>query len=616
MEEFDDSLIKKIKTLDLKKLSDKELSLLGEEIRNYIIRACSINGGHLASNLGVVELTIALHKAFELPKDKLIFDVGHQSYTHKILTGRSLRYLRKENGIGGFQKRAESIYDPFDAGHSSTSISAAMGMALERDLKGEHYDVIAVIGDASIANGLSFEALNNISNFPHKIIIVINDNNMSISNSTGGLHNFLQRIRYSRKYSKMKSKTLKRLSKTKFSRWLLNILRKIKNFFKKVVLRNNIFELFGLYYIGNVDGHDFHELQKAFKKAKKASSSVVIHVSTIKGKGYEFAENGNVSSWHSVRPFDIKTGKSLVQCADDLICWSEIYARLLNEEMKNNKSAILINPATMVGSKITKIYENNKERTFDVGISEEHALTFASGYSAFGRHAYVSIYSSFMQRAYDEINHDVARLNLPVTILVDRAGFVGEDGETHQGIFDEAFLINMPNVAVAMAKDYSEAKALFKFASNYQHPLAIRYPLGVIKKEIYNHSEIKYGKWVKEKEPNDSHIAIITFGEKVNQLLKCDLNITIVNAIFQSPIDEETIKSLLKYDHIVIYDAYAIEEGFCYHVLAKLNEYNYKNDVKIFAIKNTFIPMASIEHQEKENHVDIDTIISYLKSIN
>ena len=611
--ELEDAFIKKVQSLDLKKLKEKELIDLSEEIRNYIISSCSVNGGHLASNLGVVELTLALHQFFNFPKDKLIFDVGHQCYTHTILTGRSLSKLRKEDGVGGFQKRQESIYDPFDAGHSSTSISAAMGMAIQRDLKKEKYDIIAVIGDASVANGMAFEALNNLIDFNHKIIIVINDNNMSISNSTGAIHDFLQKIRVSNKYNNMKNRYQRILSKNRFTKFLFKVLRKIKNRFKRLLLRNNIFEMFGCYYISNVNGHDFSELKKAFKKAKKIDSSVVIHVSTVKGKGYEFIKDENLSSWHSVKPFDIKTGKSKEILEENKICWSEVYANLLTEEIENG-SSILINPATLVGSKLQKLYEKNKNKVFDVGISEEHALTLAAGFSAFNSHSYVSIYSSFMQRAYDQINHDIARLNIPVTLLIDRAGLVGEDGETHQGIFDESFLMNMPNMCVCMAKDYSEAKALFNFSKIYQHPLAIRYPLGCIDNS-YIEKEIEYGKWIKEKEASNKDIALITFGPKLTEILNLNLDITIINALFQKPLDEECLKSLLNYKNIIVYDAYAIEEGFCYHVLTKLYELGYRDNIKLFGVKNEFILKASIKRQEEMNHVDINTIYEYIKSL-
>lgn len=614
MEFNDDAFIKKIKDINLKELSSEELNNLSDEIREYIIKACSINGGHLASNLGVVELTIALHRFFDFPKDKLIFDVGHQCYTHKVLTGRSLLRLRKEDGVGGFQKRQESEYDPFDAGHSSTSISAAMGMAVERDLKGEKYDVIAVIGDASIANGMAFEALNNLVHFNHKIIIIINDNNMSISNSTGALHDFLQKIRLSTKYTRFKHRYQQRLAKNFFTKFIFKVSRRIKNCFKKLLLRNNIFEMFGCYYIGNVNGHDFSDLKRAFNKAKKIDSSVVIHVSTIKGKGYEYIEENNVSSWHSVKPFDVETGNYKATKKDGEYTWSEIYADFLKEEIETGNS-ILINPATMVGSKIQKIYENHKNKVFDVGISEEHALTFAAGFSAFNSHSYVSIYSSFMQRAYDQINHDIARLNLPVTLLIDRSGLVGEDGETHQGIFDESFLLNMPNMSVCMAKDYAQAKSLFLLSKTYEHPLAIRYPLGSIRKDVIEDENIEFGKWIVEHKGTNKKVCVITFGPKTDLLLNENLDITLINAVFQSPLDEECLKSLLDYENIIIYDAYAIKEGFCYHVLAKLTEYNYKNNVKMFAIKNQFITKATIEKQEIYSNADINSVLNYIKEL-
>lgn len=603
-----------VSNFDLKKLSYKELANLSEEIRSYIIEKCGENGGHLASNLGIIELTVALHKAFNFPTDKLLFDVGHQCYTHKILTGRSLDNLRKENGIDGFQKRRESEYDCFEAGHSSTSISAAMGMALERDLNNKDYNVISLIGDSSIGNGLAFEALNNIQDFNHKVIIVINDNDMSISQSVGALHNMLQNIRLSPKYLKMKSRFRKRMGRNKFTRSFFSFFKSIKDGMKRLLLRNNIFELFGLYYIGNVDGYDFKEMEKAFKKAKKKKSSVIIHVTTIKGKGYNLSETSNVSSWHSVKPFDIKTGKPLCTNPKGTIKIQDVYAKALDQELSENKDAILINPSTSIGSGIDYIMKKYPDRCFDVGISEEHALTFASGYSLSGKHSYVSIYSTFMQRSYDEINHDVARMDVPVTILVDRAGLVGSDGETHQGIFDESFLINMPNMAVCMAKDYQEAVSLFEFCKTYSHPLAIRYGVGYYKDEVVNKRAIKLGEWVNEKQSSSS-ICVISMGPAICKLLDKNLDVTIVNAIFQSPINIEVLKSLLDYKHIIIYDPYAIKGGFPYQVLAALKELNYENQVHIIGIENKFIQKGTIEQQERRCKVHIDDVIKLIAEL-
>lgn len=615
--EINDAIIEKIKGLNLKKLSNNELISLSQEIRKYIIETTSVNGGHLASNLGVVELTLALHRAFDFPKDKLIFDVGHQSYTHKVLTGRSLKRLRKEDGIAGFQKRSESIYDPYDAGHSSTSISAAMGMALDRDLNKENYHIISLIGDASLANGMAFEALNNIKSFHHKIIIVINDNDMSISNSTGALHDFLQKIRLSNKYLNFKESTKKQLSRNSFTRFFSKRLSNIKSFFKRIFLRNsNIFEMFGCYYIPKVDGYDFKSMQKAFQKAKRLDSSVVIHVSTIKGKGYKFSESDKVSSWHSVKPFDLTTGKPLVNKNDNEISWSSVYSTFLDYEMRN-KESIIVNPATMVGSKIQSIHDMYPDKTIDVGISEEHAVTLASGISiSNNRHTFVSIYSSFLQRAYDQINHDIARMDVHVTFLIDRAGLVGEDGETHQGIFDESFLLNMPNVAVTMAKNYHEAKALFIFSREYKHPLAIRYPIGnTLKFETKDILKIEYGKWIIENISENKNLALISFGPKLNDILYKYNDLTIINAIFQKPLDQEVLKMLLDYKNIIVYDPYAIKEGFCYHVLAKLNDLSYQGNVKLIGLENEFITKASIQRQEEYNHVDLTSLYELIDKL-
>lgn len=601
---------------NLNELNSKELSDFSNAIRKYIIQECSINGGHLASNLGVIELTVAIHKAFNLPTGKLLFDVGHQCYTHKILSGRSLTNLRKENGVDGFQKREESIYDSFEAGHSSTSISAAMGMAIDRDLKKENYEIIALIGDASISNGLALEALNNMVDFNHKIIVIINDNDMSISQPVGAFHNMFQSIRLSSKYLKSKEKYRKIMQKNKFTRSLYNFTRVIKNFIKSLVLKNNVFEMFGFRYIGNVDGYDFKEMDEAFKKAKKVPNSVVIHVSTIKGKGYDLSENSNVASWHSVKPFDINTGKPLTSLKENQKNWFDIYASFLDEELNKNKSAILINPNTTIGSGIEYLFSKYKEQTFDVGISEEHAITLASGYSLNGSHSYVSIYSSFMQRAYDQINHDIARMNLPVTLLIDRAGLVGSDGETHQGIFDESFLIDMPNMTVAMPKDISEAKALFNFSTTYPHPLAIRIPLGIVEEEISN-INIEYGKWIKEQSSNSNKLCLITFGPKLKQILRKLKNkdITILNALWQSPLDVEMLKTILDFKNIIIYNPYGIEEGFIYHSFFKLDELGYKGNKISIGLKSAFIKKGSIEQQEKRCQVDLDTLYNKIDSI-
>lgn len=602
--------------VNLKSMSNSELSDLANSIRKYIIEKCAVNGGHLASNLGVVELTIAIHKAFNLDQDKLLFDVGHQCYTHKILTGRSLDNLRKENGVDGFIKRKESIYDHFEAGHSSTTISAAMGMALKRDLNNEHYEIISLIGDSSIANGLAMEALNNLNDFHHKIIIIINDNDMSISQPVGALHNMFQSIRLSSKYLKSKEKYRNFMHKNKFLEKIYEFTRVLKNSFKNFVLKNNLFEMFGCRYIGNVDGYDFKEMEEAFNKAKKLKQSVVIHVSTIKGKGYKLSECGNVSSWHSVKPFDITSGKVLNSLKENEETWSHIYEELLDQELNKNKQAILINPSTLVGSELSPLFKKYKTQTFDVGIAEEHALMFGAGYGLTSSKAYISIYSTFLQRAYDQLNHDVSRMNIPLTLLIDRAGLVGSDGETHQGIFDESLLMSLPNFVITMAKDKAEAQALFNLSKKINHPFAIRIPSGTTLKDN-SEINITFGKWIIEKESNINNLALISFGPKINSLLEMfkDNEITIINAIFQKPFDLDILNKLLNYKNIIVYDPYAIKDGFSYHLLAKLNELNYQGKVTICAIESNFIDKGTILEQEKRCQVDLESLNNLINSI-
>lgn len=602
--------------VNLKSMSNSELSDLANSIRKYIIEKCAINGGHLASNLGVVELTIAIHKAFNLDQDKLLFDVGHQCYTHKILTGRSLDNLRKKNGVDGFIKRKESIYDHFEAGHSSTTISAAMGMALKRDLNNEHYEIISLIGDSSIANGLAMEALNNLNDFHHKIIIIINDNDMSISQPVGALHNMFQSIRLSSKYLKSKEKYRNFMHKNKFLEKIYEFTRVLKNSFKNFVLKNNLFEMFGCRYIGNVDGYDFKEMEEAFNKAKKLKQSVVIHVSTIKGKGYKLSEYGNVSSWHSVKPFDITSGKVINSLKENEETWSHIYEELLDQELNKNKQAILINPSTLVGSELSPLFKKYKTQTFDVGIAEEHALMFGAGYGLTSSKAYISIYSTFLQRAYDQLNHDISRMNIPLTLLIDRAGLVGSDGETHQGIFDESLLMSLPNFVVTMAKNKSEAKALFNLSKKINHPFAIRIPSGTTLKDN-SEINITFGKWIIEKESDINNLALISFGPKINSLLKMfkDNEITIINAIFQKPFDLDILNKLLNYKNIIVYDPYAIKDGFSYHLLAKLNELNYQGKVTICAIESSFIDKGTILEQEKRCRVDLESLNNLINSI-
>ena len=597
---------------DIKGLKEDELNLLAADIRTNIISNCAKNGGHLSASLGVVELTVALHHFFDLPKDKVIFDVGHQCYAHKILSGRSLDNLRKENGVSGFQKRNESEYDPYEAGHSSTSIGAAMGIATARDLNKEDYQVIAVIGDASLANGVAYEALNNLGAFDHKIILIINDNNQSIGKAVGHSSNMWEKFRLSKGYLRRKERYVRVMKKTAFGRGIYKVTSAIKNFFKYLLVRKNTFNNMGLYYISNIDGHDISALEKAFKYAVNAPSSVAIHVTTIKGKGYEYAEKDIVGDWHGVSPFNIETGQPLKTLDENHICWSGVYANLLEKAMGDNDKLVVINPATTVGSKLTNIYEKYPERAFDVGISEEHAAIFASGMATQGLHPYLSVYSTFLQRSYDEISHDIARMNVPVTILVDRVGLPGEDGETHEGIFDVAYLNSIPNVAIAMAKDDIEAEELFNFSLNYQYPLAIRYPRGnTLKNNDKEIKELRLGEWKKENDVN-SNTVIISYGPVINELKEKLNNYQIVNAIFQKPTDIELLKNLLNKD-IVIYDIYGTKEGFASIVIDALNDLGYQKNIKTLCVPNEFISHGSIKEQRNRLHLDLESLEKLIK---
>ncbi len=593
---------------DIKGLNVNELEQLSKDIKDKIIASCAKNGGHLASSLGATDLTVAIHHYFNLPTDKVIFDVGHQSYAHKILSGRSLDRLRKSDGVSGFQRRCESEYDPYEAGHSSTSISAAMGLALARDLNKEKYEVIAVIGDSSLANGLAFEGLNNIANFNHKIIIIINDNNRSIGESRGLMHRYFEKFRLSKGYLKNKNRYQKFLKKTFLTRWFYHLTSWIKRQFKKLFIRKNIFTDMGLYFISNIDGHDIKQLEKAFNYAKNAPTSVVLHVTTQKGSGYKLAEEDDVGNWHGVGPFDIETGKPLKVRDPNYISWSQVYAQLLKDRLKVDDRMVLINPATMVGSCIDDLLTKYPDRVFDVGISEEHGAVFAAAVGLNKDiHAYYSIYSTFLQRSYDEISHDVARLDSDVTFLIDRAGLPGEDGETHSGIYDVAYLMSIPNIAIAMAKDMEEAIDLFSFSTDYHHPLAIRYPKDIT--PIVNNHEprpVKLGEW--KVETNDGDTAIISYGPVISHLVEHFKGYTIVNAMFLRPIDEEALKSLFNKKQIVIYDIYGTKEGFASYVLNYLNEYGYKGKVKVLAIPNTFIKHGNVLDQVKELGLTFDDL--------
>ena len=598
----------------LKDLSYQELDVLSDDIRYYIIDMVSKNGGHLSANLGTIESTIALCRNFDFTKDKIVFDVGHQCYTYKILTGRKLDTLRKKDGISGFQKMDESPYDHFEAGHSSTSISAVSGMAIARDLKNEKYDVIAFIGDSSIQNGLAFEALNNIAQSNHKVIIVLNDNGMSISQPVGGMSKAFRRLSGSSFYLKSKNIFRKIFWVTRFGRWMWIQFTKFKNWFKRKVINLTIFDTLGFDYIGPVDGHYFRHLDKALRRAKKSPKSVVLHIKTIKGKGYKYAEEDVDGEWHGVGKFNKETGEIAVK--DAVVSWSEQYKVLLKNEMELNENIVTIVPATGHGSELDSLFGIFPTRMIDVGIAEEHAFTLAGGLATSGIHPVVSIYSTFLQRSYDELFHDVARMNLDMTVLIDRAGLVGSDGDTHQGVYDEAFLYTIPNVTIAMASRSNEALSLMKESLCHHGVFAIRYPRETVQSNVEEVKKIPYGSWKIEIESPKKEVAIVSVGpitvKLKDKLLELSKDVTLFNAVYVKPYDKIKIKELLKYKKVIIYNAYATKEGFANALTADLMSNSYQGEVIIKTVPTEFVKQATIDEQRQEFGLRIDDIIDLL----
>ncbi len=598
----------------LKKMSYPELEVLSDDIRDYIIDITSKNGGHLSANLGTVEATIALCRVFDFRKDKIIFDVGHQCYTYKILTGRSLETLRKKDGISGYQKMSESIYDHFEAGHSSTSISAANGMAIARGIKKEKYDIIAFIGDSAMQNGLAFEALNNVAQSGNKVIIVLNDNDMSISQPVGGLSKAFRRLSGSSFYLKSKNVFRKIFWLTRFGKWMWVKFTKMKNWLKRKVISLNIFDTVGLNYIGPVDGHYIRHVEKALKRAKKSPKSVVVHIKTIKGHGYKYAEEDMEGEWHGVSSFNKETGE--ISSKEAVVSWSEQYKFLLKNEMELDKRIVTIVPATGHGSDLDSLFKEFPKRVIDVGIAEEHAFTLAGGLAVNDMHPVVSIYSTFLQRSYDQLFHDVARMNFNLTILIDRAGLVGSDGDTHQGIYDEAFLYTIPNTTITMASRSNEALSLMKESLCNHGVFAIRYPREFFQMKANEVKKIPYGSWQTELESAKKDTAIVSVGPNTvklkDKLLELNKNVTLYNAIYVKPMDEGKVKELLQYSKIIIYNPYATKEGFANALESRLLELGYKGKVVIKVVPTTFVKHATIEQQREEFGLRIDDIIDLI----
>lgn len=592
---------------DIKKIPADQLPALAEEIREFIIESLSKTGGHLASNLGVVELTIAMHRVFDLPKDKLIWDVGHQSYTHKILTGRKdgFETLRREGGISGFPKRSESDCDVFDTGHSSTSISAGVGYVRARELKKENYSVVSIIGDGALTGGMAYEALNNAASLKSNFIIVLNDNEMSITENVGGMSSYLSGLRTASAYTDFKMDVTKALNRIPgIGPGMVDAMRKTKSSIKQIIIPGMLFEDMGLTYLGPVDGHNIPQLIKTFQEAKRFEGPILVHVLTQKGRGYEPAMC-HPARFHGAGPFDVKTGLPVGKSNPT---YTDVFSTVMRKMGDRRKDVAAVTAAMMTGVGLKRFSNMFPDRCFDVGIAEEHAVTFAAALSLGGITPVVAIYSSFLQRAYDQIMHDVCMQNLHVVFAIDRAGLVGYDGETHHGIFDLSYLGSMPNMTILAPKNLWELSDMIKFAVDYDGPIAVRYPRG----EAYTglkefRAPICLGK--SEVIHEGSRVALLAVGsmvkmaEEVQKQLKerMDMDAALVNARFVKPIDEELLRSFADtYELVVTLEENVKDGGFGERVLAFAEEEDLPFGVEIIALPDRFIPHGSVLYQMKQ----------------
>ncbi|MBT1279833.1 1-deoxy-D-xylulose-5-phosphate synthase [Thermoanaerobacter sp. CM-CNRG TB177] len=599
---------------DLKKLDKKDFLLLCREIRQFLIEKVSKTGGHLASNLGIVELTIALHYVFDSPVDKIIWDVGHQCYVHKMLTGRKDQFdtLRKFNGLSGFTKRAESVHDVFGAGHSSTSISAALGIAKARDLKGEKYSVVAVIGDGALTGGMALEALNDAGRSETNLIVVLNHNEMSISENVGSLSLYLSKLRTDPTYNKLKQEVDNLLNIVPpIGKSLHKYIEKIKDSVKQLVVPGMFFEEMGFTYLGPIDGHDVGGLIEVLERAKRMKGPILIHVVTKKGKGYKFAEKFP-EKFHSAAPFDIQTGKFV---NEEQETYSDVFGKTLTEMALKDDEIVAITAAMPEGTGLTHFAKLIPERFFDVGIAEQHATTFAAGMAVQGYKPYFAVYSTFLQRAYDQIIHDVCIQKLPVVFAIDRAGIVGEDGETHQGVFDLSYLRPIPNIAIMSPKDANELVEMIKLSRNLDFPVAIRYPRGKAGKfDITRECSIEFGK--AELVCEGKEIAIFALGRMVEKALKAkeilkasDLQPFIVNLRFVKPLDEELILDISnKVKFIVTVEDNVIVGGVGSAILELLNSTGIHKPVLRLGFPDKFIEQGDVESLFKKYNLDAESI--------
>lgn len=599
------------KTGDIKNIPQSKYPELAQEIRDFLIEKISVSGGHLASNLGTVELTMALHVALDLPKDKIIWDVGHQSYTHKILTGRKDKFdtLRQFGGMSGFPKRCESDTDCFDTGHSSTSISAGLGMVKARDLKKEDYTVVSVIGDGSLTGGLAYEALNNAAKLETNFIIILNDNEMSISESVGGMKKYLNSVRTAEGYLNLKEDVYAQLrTNTK----VVDNIRRAKNSFKQLFVPGMVFENLGITYLGPVDGHNTAELVKVIKEAKKVKKAVMIHVMTKKGKGYEPAER-HPARFHGTEPFIVENG--LPRNPRTTSNYQDIFSTVMCKLGDRDDKVVAITAAMADGTGLKRFRNMYPDRFIDAGIAEEHAVTFAAGMAAGGYKPVFAVYSSFLQRAYDQILEDVCLQKLPVVFAIDRAGLVGSDGETHQGIFDLSYLSSMPNMTICAPKNKWELSDMLKFAVNYGAPIAIRYPRGNAYDGLKEfRALVEAGKCEVIYEEKDICLfalgCMVKIGEEVRQILKDNgFKCTLVNARFAKPIDTEYIH-VASSDHklFVTMEENVASGGLGEKVRAYIDDNRLDCNVLQIAIPDKFVTHGNVDKLRKELGIDAQSI--------
>lgn len=602
-------------TEDLKKLNLLEKQALAEEIREYLLDIVSENGGHLASNLGVVELTIALHSIFNSPKDKIVWDVGHQSYVHKILTGRKeeMKTLRQLGGVSGFPKTCESEYDSFDTGHSSTSISVALGMARARDILHKDNKVIAVIGDGSLTGGMAEEALNDAGSSKTNIIVILNDNEMSISKNVGGISELLTKIRIKKSYNRSNNCIKRFFNKVPIiGKPIVNVAHTIKRGIKQLVISNMFFEDIGFTYLGPVDGHNIQELETVLKKSQNIQGSILIHVITKKGKGYSYAEE-NPDKFHGISSFDIATGETKIKKGKD---YSKVFGDKLVELASKDEKIVAVTAAMAEGTGLKEFEKKFPKRLFDVGIAEEHAVGLIAGMASSGLKPVFAVYSSFLQRSYDQLIHDVALQNLPVTIAIDRAGIVGNDGETHQGLFDISFLSSIPNFIVMAPKNFEELEKMLEFSINFNRPVAIRYPRGgegSIKFETCEN--INFGKAEIIKEGKD--ISIIAVGKmvekavEVSQILeKTGIDAEIINVRFIKPLDKETIlNSIEKTKKVITIEDGILKGGLGSSIIELINNSKVENiKVKTFGYDDCFVKHGNVKDIEGKYNLTSEQI--------